>query len=877
MTPPRLAQRLLGLALDHALADAVIGDLDEIFADEFRQGPWTAHYRYWRRTAGALWHLRGAPTRDRRRHAGDGIMTTTLRDFARGSRLFVTHPSFAWAAVVTLALAIGANTLIFTIANLLVLKPLPIAEPATLGWILGSTPVRTDRAGVSLPEFETFRNEITSLTRLAAWRRETATFRERDQSERVLSQRVIGDLQGQWGLKAVRGRTLNAGDEISGAPRVTVLSHRFWVTRYGSTDAIVGQSVLIDGEPHTVIGVLAPDIELGNLAEIVLWLPYQGNPAAESRADRGWRPTGRLAPGATLADANAQVVAVSDRISREFPDTNRDFAARVGSTREALGGANTWLVLSLLAIVVGLLLLLACANVMNLLIARLIGRRQELAVRTALGATRATVVRQIVSESLLLGLAGGLLGLGVAWAGLQAIHATASELFFQQLVLDYRVLLFAVLLSFVAPLAFSVLPTLRVLRDDVRATLNEGSTRTVGSASAARGRSSLVVLQVTLAVTLLIVAALVVQSMRAITAVDPGFDTSRLLAAQIDVASWKEPGEAAALRMRQRLLARVKELPGVEAAAFATEVPSLGYVGQVPFDIAGRPGADDRDRPRAGLTVVSDEYFATLGVPILVGRAFEAGDAVSPKAVTVISSEAARRFWDTPSEAIGSSIRIAVPDGEALDATVIGVSRSTADPDPTEVPVPVLFVLDEHRPARSTNILLRAANPAALAGPLRAAAASVDPDLPTYAIRTVAASIADENSSNRLLGGMFAAFAAVAILLAMAGLYGVMSYAVSQRSGEIAVRMALGAPARAIAGQVVGQSLKLVTIGVVLGTICAYGLARAIGSLLYGVTAHDPATYAGALALTATASLVASFLPMRRAAGIDPLESLRQR
>ncbi len=877
MTPPRLAQRILDRFLAASLADAVIGDLDEIFAAEARHSPRRASYRYWRRTAAALWLLRRGGRASARQRTGDGLMTTMLRDFVRGSRLFVSQPAFAWAAVVTLALAIGANTLIFTIANVLVLKPLPFPSAETLGWILVTMPGNSvGRAGVSLPEYAVFKAEAPTLSSLAAWRRQTVTLRERNEADRVLAQLVIGDLQGLWGLRALRGRVLTLSDEQRGAPRVAVLSHRFWSTRLGSAEDAVGRDVVIDGTLHTVVGVLTPDIELGNLSEIDLWVPFSGDPALASRAERGWRPVGRLQDGTSHEDANAQVTAIADRLEREHPDINRDWIARVGTTREALGGANTWIVLSLLAVVVGLLLLLACANVMNLLIARLIGRRQELAVRTALGATRGQVVRQIVSESVMLGLAGGALGLAVAWAGLRGIHSVATEPFFRQLAFDFRVLLFAVGLSFVAPLTFSILPTLRVLRDDVRTTLSEGSTRSVGSAAAARGRSGLVVLQVSLAVTLLIVAALVVQTMQAEVAADLGYDPSKLITAQIDVASWKVKDERAALQLRQRVIARVKELPGAEGAASTTVLPALQFLPQMPFDIDGRPTLDERDRPNAGLSVVSTEYFAVVGVPMLAGRGFTEDDAATARPVAVVSAEAARRFWQSPTDAVGSTIRIADTSGPPIEATVIGVARNLANPVIVEPPVPTVYVLDEHRPTRGVHILVRAETPAALAGALRAAIGDADADLPAYQLRTLSAVVADENSSNQLLSGMFAAFAVIAMLLATAGLYGVMSYAVSQRSGEIAVRMALGAPARAIAHQVVGQSLKLAAIGIVLGMVCAYGLARMIGSLLYGVTATDPPTYVGAVALTIVGSLVASWLPMRRAAGIDPIESLRR-
>jgi putative ABC transport system permease protein len=800
-----------------------------------------------------------------------------MQDFGRGLRLFTAQPAFAWASVVTLALAIGANTLIFTIANVLVVKPLPFHDADRLGWILATAPGSVpDRAGVSLPEYAVFKDEASALANLAAWRRQPATLRLGGQSERVLVQSVIGDVLGLWGIGVARGRGLTAADERSGAPRVLVLSHRFWSNRFGGADDVVGRDVVIDGQPHTVVGVLTPDIELGNLAEIDLWLPHTGTPQLAARGDRGWRPVGRLRADATLDQADAQVAAIASRMAREFPETNRDWSARVGGTRDAMGGANTWLVLSLLAVVVGLLLLLACANIMNLLIARLIGRRHELAIRTALGATRGRVVRQIVGECLLLGVVGGTLGLGVAWGGLQGIHAVAAEPFFQQLSVDVRVVLFAVALSFIAPLGFAIVPTLRVLREDVRSSLNEGSTRTVGGIAAARGRSALVVLQVSLAVTLLVVAALVVQSMRAITTADPGYDPSKLLAARVDVAQWHVSDDEAALRLRQRLVARVKGAPGAQGAALTSVLPALQFAPLVPFDIDGRTAQDLGDRPRAGVIVVSADFFTIFGLPLMAGRGFEASDASSTQAVAVVSAEAARRYWRRATEALGATIQIADPDRPPTMAIVVGVARDTANPDLDQMPTPMVYVLDEHRPARSMYVVVRSRSPEHLALALRAAVAEVDADLPTSEVRTVSAAFADENSSGRLLSGLFAAFALVAILLAMGGLYGVMSYAVSQRAPEIAVRMALGASGRAIAGQVVGQSVRLAVMGTTIGLVCAYALASAVGAILYGVTASDPATYAGVVSLTLMASLMAAWLPMRRAATIDPLDSLRR-
>jgi putative ABC transport system permease protein len=867
--PPRLARRLIERWVASHLAESVLGDLEELFAVEALRSRRAARLAYWRRAASAVWHLRGrrpvAPV-----PRGDSPMRSIWKDVVHGLRLFVQQPGYAWAAVITLALAIGANTLIFTFANVLVIKPLPFRDTATLGWILVSGPnAAQDRAGVSLPEFAAYRDEVTAFTQLAAWRREQATLRVDDEAERVLAQVVIGDLCGVWGVAVDAGRPLAAGDERPAAPRVAMISHRFWLRRFGGAAGVVGRDVLLDGEPHTIVGVVSPEIELGNMAEIDVWRPWTGDPALASRSERRWRPVGRLRAGASLADAHAQVTAIATRLGREHPETSGEWTARAGTTLEAMTGGNTGMVLALLALVVGLLLVLACANIMNLLIARLLGRRQELAVRTALGATRGRVVRQILAESLVLGVAGGLLGLAIAAAGLRAVHAVATEPFFDQLAIDWRVIVFAFALSLIAPLVFAVAPVLRVLGHDVRAALLDATPRSVGGTG--RSRAVLVLVQVSLAVMLLVVASLVVQSMRAFIAVDPGYDTARLLVADIEVPAWKLADDGEALRLRRRLIERARAIPGVEAAATTTALPALEFPARTMIEVGGVDATTDRDRPSAGLVVTSADYFATLGLPLVAGRAFTAADAAGTGAVAV-----ARRYWGDPASAVGGVVRVASPGGGApLAATVVGVSADPANPLAVQAPEPMVMLLDEHRPTRSASLVVRSTAPAALAPVLRSALREVDADL-AYRLRTVEEGFADENSSNQLLIGMFAGFALVALLLATAGLYGVISYAVSQRTPEIAVRMALGASQGEIARDVVGHSLRLALLGTGAGLAGAYGLAQAITSVLYGVTAGDPPTYIGAAAVAIVSAVAAAWLPMRRAAHVDPIQSLRQ-
>jgi putative ABC transport system permease protein len=382
-------------------------------------------------------------------------VTNLLGDLKHGVRLIREAPGFAAAAVLTLALAIGANTVIFSFVNLLVLQPLPLASPERLGWIMFTNPQNAmDRWPASLPEFAAFNDGVGAFESLAGRQERTFTLSEQGTvAERVSASVVVGDLFAVWGVQILQGRGLTAIDERPGSPAVVVLSHRYWVRRFGSAP-VIGQSLSLDGRLSTIVGIVSPRIELGDLAEIDIWLPFQGTPALESRVDRSWQLTGRLLPDATLALAHTQSAAVAERLEREHPDTNRNWRARVAPTREANAGPNTWVALAVLLTIVGLLLLLACANVTNMLLARLTARRQELAVRVALGATRFRIARQLITEALLLGVAGAAVGLLIGGAGMRLMRAASAEPIFEQVVIDTNVLLFAIGLGLLTPILY---------------------------------------------------------------------------------------------------------------------------------------------------------------------------------------------------------------------------------------------------------------------------------------------------------------------------------------------------------------------------------------------------------------------------------------
>ena len=806
-------------------------------------------------------------------------MISLLSDLKHGARLMFEAPGFAAAAVLTLALAIGANTVIFSFVNLLVLQPLPLAHPERLGWILLTNPQNAmDRWPASLPEFAAFKDGVGAFEGLAGRQERTFTLSGQDAAaERVAASVVVGDLFAVWGIQIFQGRGLTAADERPGSPPVVLLSHRYWVHRFGS-EPMIGRSLMLDGRPSTIVGIVAPRIELGDIAEIDVWLPFQGSPAQESRADRSWQLTGRLLPEATLEQANLQAAAVIERLEREYPETNRNWRARVAATREAITGPGTWIALATLLTTVGLLLLLACANVMNMLLARLTARRQELAVRVALGATRLRIARQLITEALLLGVAGATAGLLIGSAGMRIMRAAAYEPIFEQVVIDTNVLLFAIGLALLAPILFSTLPAMSALNEDLRGALADGGARTIGG-RAGRQRAALVIAQITVAVALLGGASFAFQTMVSIMRIDPGFTPAGLLTWQLDVPSWKYPDIDEVRRVRERLFETLSRDPRVQGIASITTLPLLQFEATAPFEIAGRPSATPEDRPWAATGVASHRYFDVAQIRLLRGRIFDDSDDAGTEPVAVVSREAARRYWksDDGANVIGARIRL-VEEGPRSDwsARVIGMVADTANPNVEQGPVPHIYFLDAQHPQRQYSVILRAADPVSLTDAVRRAVYATGPELAVYRLRTVADAFADERSSNNIVLSLFLAFAVVALLLAATGLYGVMSFSVSRRAPEIAVRMALGASQRDIGWQVIGEGLRLTTFGIALGLGGAIGLANAMASLLFGVTPRDVLPYAVVVGVTVLIALPALLIPARRAIRVDPIQNLKQ-
>ena len=801
-------------------------------------------------------------------------MRTFLQDLFYGVRMVRRQPTFSLVVVMTLALAIGANTVIFSFANVLLLRPLPLKDTNTLGWIFAVDPhMGGNRGPLSIPEFMDYRKTLTSFETLGATFRTNVTLTGRGDARRLTTSRVTANLIDMWGLRLQMGRGFSQAADTPGAAGEVVISYHYWQHDLLNDPTVVGQTMMLDGRPATVMGVLAPDIEIGNISEIDVWTPLSLS-AEAPREERTLDVNGRLKPGVTLAQAAAEVRQVARRFAQEHPKTNEGWTARVAPTREAMTGTNTFVIMTLLSLVVGFVLLLACANLANLVLSRVTSRRRELAVRSALGASRTRVIRQMLTENLVYGVCGGALGLAVAYAGLSAVRAASYEPFFAMVQIDRNVLLFTAGLALLTPMLFAILPALQSTRADAGEALKDGGTRTAGGVRATRSRSVLIVTQLGLAVMLLVLATLLVQALRNMTNAQLGIDTHQILTARIDLPAWRYTSTSAVSDYYERLLARLQANPGIEGAALTNRIPFLDAEPITEVAIGGRPSTRPEDRPWAVTATVSEQYFSTAGVPIVAGRAFAAEDRPGRAQVAIVNKEMARRYWGDPQRALGARLSLSGDVAGNDGLLVVGVSSDVLRGDLESVN-PQIYLSSRQRPAKSVTLMVRAGDPAAMAATVRAELRALDADVPVYELRPLQQALDENLSSDRVLGSLFVAFALLALLLAASGLYAVVSYSASQRVKEFGVRVALGAVPADITRMMLRQTGVLVAIGLVLGLAGGRLLAMGATALLYRVSPSDPVTYAGVAVTLGAVALLASYVPVRRATAIDPVQALR--
>ena len=794
-------------------------------------------------------------------------MTRLASDLRYAVRTLRRSPGFTAVAVLTLAVGIGATTAIFSVLHSVVLQPLPFPQPERVVWMTETTP-QGDDFSVSEPNYLDFREQARSFERLAAFANREVTLLGTGEPARLDALAVTPSFFAVLGVAPALGRAFLPEEEAPGS-LVAVLSHALWTSRFASDPGVVGRSLDLRGEARTVVGVMPPGFVSPDDPQ--LWLPLAPSAAAE-REDHELAMVGRLAAGATLESAAAEMGAIADRLGEQYPESNGGWGVRLLPLGDRMVGGELTRTMWVLMGAVGLLLLLMCANIANLLLARGVSRRREMGLRAALGAGRGRIVAQLLTESLVLSLGGAAAGLLVGVWGVPLVKALLppDTPRLQEIGVSGTVLAFALAASFLCAFLFGLFPALQASTADVRSTLQEGSRGT--SATGRRVRDALVVGEVALAMTLLVAAALLANSFLRLQEVETGFAEEEALAIPLTLPGqrFEEHGEMA--RFLAEAEERIGALPGVKAVGATNVPPLVGYGTMTNLSVEGRPSGPG-ETTFARWRSVTEGFFGAAGVTLLRGRSLQPADYLpgAPEVVVVTDAFARRLF---PGEdPLGR--RVAMGVNGTNWRTIVGVVEDVRDIELAESPQPVFFLPDRGGWPWMTLVVRTGGDPMALAGAVRREIWSIDPTLAVPTVEPIAAarrgSVAGPRFNLLLMGG----FAAVALVLAVIGVYGIMSHTVLQRTREIGIRIALGARPERVLRMVLGRGVRLVAAGLALGVLASLAFARVLGSLLFETPPSDPAVLAAAASLLAAVALASAWFPARRAARSDPLEALR--
>ncbi len=815
-------------------------------------------------------------------------MQTLWQDLRYAARMLRKQPAFTLIAVLTLALGIGANTAIFSVVNAVLLRPLPYAEADRLVVLWGNfLKLNIERLPAKAAEYVDYRDQTQSFAQVAASSSADYNLTGATQPERLAGTRVTANLFALLGAQPSQGRAFNAADTQPGHDNLAIISHGLWQRHFGGAANVVGQTLRLNEQNYTIVGVMPAgfqyphaSLRFGEPAELWTPLALTSEQLTQRQPPYFLNVLARLKPNVTLAQARTELTALAQRFETQQPGyrgpNNADGGWRITANpllEEAVGRSRFALLLLLGAVV--LVLLIACANVANLLLVRATVRQRELAIRAALGASRWQIVRQLLCESLLLAGLGGAGGLLLAWWGTQWSVAALSKLKLDNLPrvsesnLDWRVLGFTLLLSTLTGLLFGVLPAWQASQPNVQQALKEGG----GTATRNRHwlRNALVVGEIALAVLLLVGAGLLLNSLVRVQRIKPGLDIDKLLFVELALPRERYPDAAKINAFYQELIQRVTSLPGVEQASAGNLIPLGGAVTSDPFAIEGRQ-LDFAHPPNAGWQLVAPNYFRTLGIPLLRGRDFNAQDV---NEAAIINATLARQYWPNE-DPLGKRLSLGIPRSDNPWKTIIGIVADTPQRTLESAPGADWYLPLPARTQRTTRLFVRAAgDPAGLTQAVRQQVWAVDKDQPIQAATTLHAFVADSLAPRRFNTWLLGGFAALALLLAALGIYSVLAYAVTQRTQEIGVRMALGAQAGDVVRLVLQQGLTLALCGVTLGLAGAVAAARVLQSLLFGVRATDPLTFGAAALVLLAVALLACWIPARRAARVDPLVALR--
>ena len=832
------------------------------------------------------------------------MITTMIGDMRLAARMMLRSPGFAAVAVLTLALGIGANTALFSVVDALLLRPLPFPEPDRLVMVWPGRPADGwEHQPASFPNFTDWRARSTSFAHLAAYyayASSTFNVTAGGEPERVQGAYVSSDFFPALGVEPLAGRWfLSQEEKPGGSERVAVIAHALWASRFGADPGAVGKAVHLDGVAHTIVGVMPAGFAFPrHPRDPQVWLPLGHDPRQGRTFSRGTNylsMIGRLAPGVTLDQAGSEMAALTGQLAQEHPRANSGMTMKVAPMSEHAAGDLRGALLTLLG-TVGLVLLIACANVAHLTLARAAGRRRELAVRSALGATHGRIVRQLLAESLLLAAAGGAAGLLLGAWGIELIarlpfndpgYTAPFRVAPSEIGMSGTVLAFTMVLSLATAVLFGLIPSLQTARADAAEALKEGSGRATDSARRRRLRDLLVVAEVSLSLLLLVGAGLMVRSYLRLTAVDPGFRPAGVLTAALTLPAARYPDDASLVAFQNALVERLRALPGVRAAGTVRDLPMSGSDEETGIHVEGVAPPQDGPPHRARPRPVGDGYFQAIGIPLRAGRGFTASDTVSSPRVAVVNETLARRLWPG-GDPIGRRValnyetlryfpdRPPEPDLASAWREVVGVVGDVRHAGLLGEIHPELYVPIPQSAFRNFSVVVRADTGVPLpAAELRAAVRSLDPEQAVADVRGMEALVGSTVARPRFHFLLLALFAVLALALCAIGIYGVMACVVSQRLREIGIRIALGADRRSVMALVVGQGMRLTLAGLALGAAAALGLTRLLAGLLFGVSATDPSTFAGMAFLMAAVSLLACALPAWRACRIDPAAVLR--
>ena len=803
-------------------------------------------------------------------------MNTLLQDIRYGFRMLLKHKGFTAVAVLALGLGVGANTAIFSLVNGVLLRPLQFPNAERIVYFEGKNPTAgiTD-SNISFLDFTDWSQQTDLFASTAAyWTASANLGADGAEPERVPRAGVTNGFFNVLGVQPFLGRAFLPEEDKPGTITSAVISHGLWKRRFGSDPAIVGKQVQISSRPITIVGVMPPGFEYPEQTQV--WVTSAVNVSEEPRDNRSWSAIARLNPAIDVQQAQTRLSAINAQLDKQFHETNKGWDVSVSTLHERLVREVKPSLIALLG-AVGLVLLIACANVANLLLARGAARQKEIAIRAAMGASRTRVLRQMLTESILLsaigGIAGLLLSLWLTQVLMSMLPEGAPRL--EQIGIDYRVLTFALVVSALTGILFGIVPALQASKLDVTSALKEGGRSGEGHRRTS-ARSLLLIGEVALSLMLLVGAALLIKSFLRLQEIRPGFNSHNVLIANLALPGAKYKDQQFVEFFRQ-LAERLEAVPGVQAVGGSINLPlnASGYMIGRGFIPEGRPLNVDENRDAIFSTITGD-YFKALQIPLLAGRTFEPRDNADGQKVVIINETAAKHHFGSPAEAIGK--RLSIWHDEKFMREIVGVVGDTKTGSLTGDGGAQIYV--PHAQDSQWNfmglVIRTAGDPAAFAPTLRREVQALDKDQPIYNVRTMDDVVANSLGTRRVSMELFAVFACAALLLAALGIYGVMAYSVTQRTREIGLRMALGAQKSDVLGLVIRQGMILTVIGVVVGLAGSFALTRLIGNLLYGVAATDPMTFLAIPLLLLFVALIACYLPARRATKLDPTIALAQ-